>query len=83
VCFYLHIIADEESQVDKYLSQRDQVVNSSEELSGEDAGTESKYNNSNKDDDAGSTDNNSVAPLRRPQKNVQVNKIKDARELFK
>jgi hypothetical protein len=23
VCFYLRIIADEESQVDKYLSQRD------------------------------------------------------------
>jgi hypothetical protein len=83
VCFYLRIIADEESRVDKYLSQRDQVVNSSEELSGEDASTESKYDDSNKDDDAGSTDNNSVAPLRRPQKNVQVNKIKDARELFK
>jgi hypothetical protein len=35
------------------------------------------------DNDAGSTNNNSVAPPRRPQKNVQVNKIKDARELFK
>jgi hypothetical protein len=51
--FYLRIIADKESQVDKYLSQRDQVVNSSEELSGEDAGIESEYNNSNKDNNAG------------------------------
>jgi hypothetical protein len=83
VCFYLRIIVDKESQVDEYLSQRDQVVNSSEELSGEDAGTESEYDNSNKDNDAGSTDNDSVAPLRQPRKNVQVNKIKDARELFK
>jgi hypothetical protein len=83
VCFYLRIIADEESQVDEYLSQRDQVVNSSEELSGEDAGTESEYDDSNKDNDAGSTNNNSVAPPRRPRKNIQVNKIKDARELFK
>ncbi|KAL1640843.1 hypothetical protein SLS61_010226, partial [Didymella pomorum] len=41
VCFYLRIIADKESQIDKYLLQKDRVVQSSEKSSGEDAGTKS------------------------------------------
>jgi hypothetical protein len=49
VCFYLRIIADEESRVDEYLSQRSQVVDSSDEASSEDSGTESEYDDSDKD----------------------------------
>jgi hypothetical protein len=64
VCFYFCIIADEESRVDKYLSQRSQAVDSSEE-----SGTESEYGDSDKDN-AGNTDNDSIAPPRRPRKNV-------------
>jgi hypothetical protein len=82
VCFYLRIIADEERRVSEYLLQRDQVHNSSEELGSEDAGTESEYNNSDNDNDADSNNNSSVVLQRQPHKNVQTNKIKDARELF-
>jgi hypothetical protein len=80
--FYLRIIADKESRVDKYLSQRSQVVNSSDEISSEDSGTESEYDNSDKDNNADSTDNNSITPPRRLRKNTQIDKIKDTRELF-
>jgi hypothetical protein len=76
VCFFLRILTDEESRVDEYLLQRSWVVHDGDEASSGDAGTESEY-------DAASTDNNSVAPPRRPQKNVQVNKMEDGRELFK
>jgi hypothetical protein len=49
--------------------QRDWVLNNSEELGSEDAGTESKYNNSDNDDDtADSNNNNSVVLPRRPRK---------------
>jgi hypothetical protein len=82
VCFYLRIIVDEERRVNKYLLQRDQVHNSSKELGSKDAGTESEYNNSDNDDDADSNDNSSVVLQRQPHKNMQTNKMKDARELF-
>jgi hypothetical protein len=63
--------------------QRDQVHNSSKEPGSKDAGTESKYNNSNNDNNAAnSNNNNSVAPPRRPRKEAQTDKMKDARELF-
>jgi hypothetical protein len=65
------------------LLQRDQVHNSSKEPGSEDASTESKYNNSdNNNDAADSNNNNSVMPPRRPRKEAQTDKIKDARELF-
>jgi hypothetical protein len=65
------------------LLQRDQVHNSSKEPGSEDAGTESEYNNSDNDDDAAdSNDDNSVMPPRRPRKEAQIDKMKDARELF-
>jgi hypothetical protein len=65
------------------LSQRDQVLDNSEESGSKDAGTESKYNDSDNDDDAAdSNDNNSVMLPRWPRKEAQVDKIKDARELF-
>lgn len=80
LCFYLRIIADER-RVDEDLSQRSQAVDSSDEASSEDSGTETEYDDSDKDN-AGSTDNDSIAPPRRPRKNVQVDKMKDARELF-
>ena len=64
VCFYLRIIADEESRIDKYLLQRDQVAYSSEESNGDDAGTESEYDDSDKDNNADSDGNNSVVPQR-------------------
>jgi superfamily II DNA or RNA helicase len=86
VCFYLRILADEESRVDEYLSQRSQVVDSSDEGSGEDAGIESEceYNDNDNDNDsnADSTDNDSIAPTRRPRKSVVKDTMKDARELF-
>jgi hypothetical protein len=44
--------------------QRDQVHNSSEELGSEDAGIESKCNDSDNDADADSNDNSSVVPQR-------------------
>ncbi|KAH6611644.1 hypothetical protein C7974DRAFT_429590 [Boeremia exigua] len=50
----------EERQMDKYLSQRDQAIHSSEELSGDGAGTESEYNDSNDDNNADSDGNDSV-----------------------
>jgi len=80
--FYLRIIADEERQVNKYLSQRDQVHNSSKEPGSEDAGTESEYKDSDNDADADSNDNSSVVPQRQPRKQVQTDKMKDARELL-
>jgi hypothetical protein len=82
VCFYLRIIADEESRVDEFLSQGSQLVNSSNKESSEDSGTESKYDDSDNDNNAGSTDDDSIAPPRRPRKKTQVDKLKDARELF-
>jgi hypothetical protein len=82
MCFYLCIIADEENQVDEYLLQRSQVVDSSDEVSSKDSGTESEYNDSDEDNNAGSTNNNSVAPPRQPRKNTKIDKIKDAQELF-
>jgi superfamily II DNA helicase RecQ len=82
VCFYLRIVADEEAQVEKYMSQRDPVVDSSEESNGEDASTESEYDDSNNDNDADSNDNDSVVPQCRPRKKVRTDKMKDARELF-
>jgi hypothetical protein len=82
VCFYLCIIADEESQVDNYLLQRDQIAGGSKESSSKDAGTESEYNNSDKDNSADSNNNNSVVAQRWLRKKVQTDKIKDARELF-
>jgi hypothetical protein len=52
-------------------------------LGSEDAGTESEYNDSNNDDNAAdSNNNNSVVLPRRPRKEAQADKIKDARELF-
>jgi hypothetical protein len=82
VCFYLRIIADEESRVDEFLSQGSQLVDSSDEESSEDSGTESEYDDSDNDNNAGSTDNDSIAPPRRLRKKTQVDKMKDARELF-
>jgi hypothetical protein len=82
VCFYLRIIADEESRVDEFLSQGSQLVDSSNEESSEDSGTESEYDDSDNDNNAGSTDDDSIAPPRRPRKKTQVNKLKDAQELF-
>jgi superfamily II DNA helicase RecQ len=82
VCFYLRIVADEEMRVEEYLSQRDWVVDSSEELRGEDTSTESEYEDSDNDNGADSTDNDSVVPQRRPRKKAQADKMKDARELF-
>jgi hypothetical protein len=79
VCFYLRIIADEESRVDEFLSQQSRVVDSSDEASSDDACTESEYINSDKD----STDDDSIAPPRTPRKTTQVDKMKDVRELFK
>jgi hypothetical protein len=65
------------------LSQRDWVLNNSKESGSEDASTESKYNDSdNNDNAANSNDNNSVVLPRQPRKEAQVDKIKDARELF-
>lgn len=64
MCFYLRIVADEEARIAEYLSQRDQVVNSSEEFRSEDTGTESEYNDSNKDNSTEDRDNNSVVPPR-------------------
>jgi hypothetical protein len=69
VCFYLRIIADEERRVDEFLSQGSQLVDSGDEESSEDSSTESEYNDS-------------IAPPRTPRKNTQVDKLKDARELF-
>jgi hypothetical protein len=82
VCFYLRLIADEEARVDAYLPQRDLVIDSSEESSGEHAGTESQYDDSDKDNDADSNDNDSVVPQRRLCRKVQTDKMKDVRELF-
>jgi superfamily II DNA helicase RecQ len=82
VCFYLRIIADEERRVDEFLSQGSQLVDSGDEESSEDSSTESEYNDSGKDNNAGSSDNDSIAPPRTPRKNTQVDKLKDARELF-
>ncbi|KAF1934835.1 hypothetical protein EJ02DRAFT_322735, partial [Clathrospora elynae] len=76
VCFYLRIIADEERQVDEYSLQRDQVVDSSKESSGEEADTESEYDDATSNDN----DNDSVVPQVRVR--VQTDKMKDARELF-
>jgi hypothetical protein len=59
--------------VHEYLLQRSQVVDSSEDGSGEDAGTESEYNDN---------DNDSIALTRRPRKIVVKDTMKDARELF-
>jgi hypothetical protein len=80
VCFYLRIITDKESRVDEYLSQRSQVVDSSDEASSEDSDTESECDDS--DNNADSNDNDSIAPPRRLRKNTHVDKIKDTRELF-
>jgi hypothetical protein len=81
-CFYLRIVAYKESRVDDLLSQRCQVVDSSDEASGEDAGTGREYNDSEKGNNAGSSDNDDITPLRRLRKPVQIDKIKDAQELF-
>ena len=83
VCFYLRIIADEERRVDDFLSQQSGVDDSSDRASSEESSTESEYDDSDKDNKAGSTDNDSIAPARTPRKNTQVDKLKDARELFR
>jgi hypothetical protein len=80
VCFYLRIIADEERRVDEFLSQRSQVADSGDEASSEEAGTESEYNDN--DNNASGSDNDSIAPVRRPRKHTQVDKMKNAPELF-
>jgi hypothetical protein len=77
VCIYLRIIADEEVRGEGYLSQRDQVVDSSE-----DAGTESACSDSDKDNNGDSNDNDSDVEPRRPRKKEQTDRIKDARGLF-
>ncbi|KAH6625935.1 hypothetical protein C7974DRAFT_473178 [Boeremia exigua] len=59
-CRTLRVRRHEERQMDKYLSQRDQAIHSSEELSGDGAGTESEYNDSNDDNNADSDGNDSV-----------------------
>jgi hypothetical protein len=66
------------------LSQRSQVIDSSNEASSEDAGIESEYDDSDEDNNAGSIGNDSVAPPRQPRKNEKkkIGKTKDARELF-
>lgn len=45
MCFYLRVIVDEESQIDRYLAQRDRAVDV-DSASDEDAGTKSEYNDS-------------------------------------
>jgi hypothetical protein len=62
IYFYLRIIADKESRINKYLLQRDQVVYSSKESNSDDASTKSEYDDSNKDNNANSNSNNSVVP---------------------
>ena len=56
VCFYLRLIADEESWMNAYLAWRDRAVDS---VSDEDAGTDSEYDD---EDAASSNDNDSVTP---------------------
>jgi hypothetical protein len=68
--------------VDEYLSQGSLVIDSSDKVSSEDSSIESEYDDSDKDNHAGSIDNDSIALLRRPRKNTQVDKMKDTRELF-
>jgi hypothetical protein len=80
VCFYLRVIADEAARVEEYLSQRDQVVDSSEESSSEDASIESECDDADSNDN--DNDSDSVVPQRRPQKKAQTDKMKDARALF-
>ncbi|KAH6619076.1 hypothetical protein C7974DRAFT_342236, partial [Boeremia exigua] len=82
VCFYLRIIADEERQMDKYLLQRDQAIHGSEESSGDGAGTESEYDDSDDDNNADSDGNDSVVPERRPRQKAPTDTMKDAREVF-
>jgi hypothetical protein len=48
--------------VDEYLSQGSLVVDSSDKASSEDSSIESEYDDSNKDNNAGSIDNDSIAP---------------------
>ncbi|CAE7221515.1 hypothetical protein PTTW11_11425 [Pyrenophora teres f. teres] len=76
VCFYLRLIADEESRMNAYLARRDRAVDSA---SDEDAGTDSEYDD---EDAASSNDNDSVTPQRRIRRTAPADKMKDARELF-
>jgi hypothetical protein len=48
--------------VDEYLSQGSLVIDSSDKASSEDSSIESEYDDSDKDNNAGSTDNDSIAP---------------------
>ncbi|KAE8821992.1 hypothetical protein PTNB85_10552 [Pyrenophora teres f. teres] len=76
VCFYLRLIADEESRMNAYLARRDRAVDSA---SDEDAGTDSEYDD---EDAASSNDNDSVTPQRQIRRTAPADKMKDARELF-
>lgn len=69
-------------RVEKYLSQRDQVVDSSEKLRSKDTSTKSEYEDSDNNNSANSTNNDSVVLQRQPRKKAQVDKIKNARKLF-
>jgi hypothetical protein len=82
VCFYLRIIADEERRVDQYLAQRGRAVDAdADSASDEGAGTESEYNDSDREGTVDS--NNDVVVLQRqPRSAAPADKMKDARELF-
>ncbi|KAL6160847.1 hypothetical protein ACJQWK_12002 [Exserohilum turcicum] len=83
VCFYLRIIADEEHQVDGYLAERDRAVDADEDSASEgDTGTESEYDDSDRE---GTVDSNNdvVVVQRQLQQAAPADKMKDARELFR
>jgi hypothetical protein len=82
VCFYLRIIADAQAQAEASLLQPEPVVNNGNESSCADTSTESEYSDSNQEDSNSGTDNDSIAPQRRPRKTGKIDKMKDVRELF-
>ncbi|KAL6164428.1 hypothetical protein ACJQWK_09163 [Exserohilum turcicum] len=83
VCFYLRIIADEEHRVDGYLAERDRAVDADEDSASEgDTGTESEYDDSDRE---GTVDSNNdvVVVQRQLRRAAPADKMKDARELFR
>ncbi|KAH6643244.1 hypothetical protein C7974DRAFT_431476 [Boeremia exigua] len=67
--------------MDKYLSQRDQAIHSSEELSGDGAGTESEYNDSNDDNNADSDGNDTLTDIMKDAP-AQITVLLDLLSLF-
>lgn len=87
VCFYLHIIADEESRVDEYLAQRDRAVDVDVDSgSDRDTGTESEHDDSDYDDSdrEGKVGSNNDAMVQRQLRSAGLaDKMKDTREVFR